>query len=138
MFLAKSFKKTRIINRIVKLMNTSITDFKAKNSNLGMFEAVQKKAEMLDEEFDELFNCMMSMDGLNVVLQKHNTSGKELNQISSRILCAGYGFQGKDFLPVALVSFGNTLDYILTNKNEILNYSNDEIKKVVEVARKML
>lgn len=124
-----SFKKSRIMKRIERIQRTPI--------NAKSFRQMMETGDKEEEAFEDLFRCMQQMPGYTEIIQIHRTSPKEIYKISSRISLA-YDYMNGHYLPVALVSYGNTLDFILCNKDSILNFGISEIESVVEQAITLL
>ena len=127
MLIFDSMKKSRVMKKIVNLMESPITGFQ------DMMTRKDKEKEL----FDELFQIMLRMNGLKQVIQKHNATPEEIQKISGRISLIIGHYHG-DYLPVSLVSFASTLDCLLENKDLIMNYGYDEVQQVVEMAVKRL
>ncbi len=129
-FFAMSAKKTMAMNKIANLML---------NPNASSLQAAIAHDEAVLKAFDNLYNQMMSMPGFSDILKEHNATSKDLREIATRTHLAGYSFaNNRDFIPVAVVAFGKALDYVLTNKDRILNYSYKEVREVIDVAIPML
>lgn len=120
--LFKSFKKTFLMFKITMIM-TDTTPVSDRIRKKGYWKYMHE----LDEAFEKLFNHMMTMRGYYEILSSHNATSQDLSKIAWRIYLSGYEYYKKDFLPIALVSFGDSLDYLLDNK-ECIN------KEVVEEA----
>ena len=123
-FLFLSAKKTRIMNKIAKLMLSP---------NLSSLQKVISYNEKITKSFDLHYQTMSSMPGFSDILEKHNATSDDLRKIASRVQLAGFMFANNgDYIPVAVVSFGKALDHVLTHKEKILNYSNTEVIEVIE------
>ena len=129
----RSVKKTITMNKITKMMLDPMAAFR-RDGVRGMMSADVE----LEALFNSLYSIMLDMPGYKDILLRHNTNGNELKLIANRVACAGFDFQGGDFLPVALLSFGQPLDVMLSHRDEILNHSYTEVAKVVDMAKKML
>lgn len=128
--LAMSAKKTMAMNKAAKLML---------NPNVSSLQAAIAHDEAVSKAFDNLYNQMLSMPGFSDILKEHNATSNDLKEIASRTHLAGYSFENNgDFIPVAVVAFGKALDYVLTNKDRILNYSYKEVREVIDNAIPML
>ena len=129
-FLALSAKKTTAMNKAAKLML---------NPNVSSLQAAMAHDEAISKAFDELYAQMKAMPGFSDILNKHNAPSNDLKEIASRTQLAGYSFaSNRDFIPVAVVSFGSALDYVLTNKDKILNYTYEEVCDVIDIAVTLL
>ncbi len=135
-----SSKKTLIMDKIIKSMNrpVDILSFMSTHSTSDLFSTLEQENDNLDLLFEALFVHLKKASACANIINIYDTSGKEFHKIASRISLAGYGFQGRDFLPVALLAFPAPMQYLLEHKDELLNHSNKEIQEVVEVARRML
>lgn len=114
--LFKSFKKTFLMFKITMIMTDTTP----------VIDSIRKKGywkymHELDEAFEKLFNHMMTMSGYYEILSSHNATSQDLSKIAWRIYLSGYEYYKRDFLPVYLVSFGDSLDYLLDNKESINN-----------------
>lgn len=129
-FLILSAKKTKAMNRAAKLML---------NPCLSSFQAILSHQEKIDRAFDALFRAMNSMPGFSDILKKYNATSSDLEKIASRTHLAGFSFADNgDYIPVAVVSFGRPLEYVLMNEDKILNYSYKEVSEVIENAIPLL
>ena len=128
--LIKSAKKTSIMNRIAKLMIAPVP-----MNGQEMF----KQGERLSVEFEKLYEILLKFPGYVEIIQKHHATSKDLESIAWRALCSGYQFAPNgDFVPVAVVSIGPALDFVLSAKEEILNYGYAEARTVFNEAVKLL
>lgn len=97
------------------------------------FQDMMTRRSKEEALFSELFYVMKKIDGLKQVIEKHRTNPEEVYSLANRISCfVGY-YQG-DYLPVSLVSFASSLDYLLSEKDALLNYSEREAMAVIKVA----
>lgn len=129
MGLMKSFKKSKIMKQIEKIQT--------KPYDTSSFRAMMLRSDEEDKAFEELFTCMSQLPGCAEVLQKHRTSAAEIQSISSRISLA-YDYRNGHYIPVSLVSFCDTLDYLLTNKDSILKHGVVEMQPIIDRAIAML
>lgn len=125
----KSFKKSKIMKKIerLKMMKLNIHSFED-------FSQYTKRHEKLSDCYSQLFACMQEMDGYREILAYYQTSAAELNEISDRIALTGYDYYRQYYIPVALVSLGKPLAYILENKHIILERGTSEIIELIENA----
>ena len=129
-----SNKKTKTMNKIARLMLNPphITSIDSLLKGQKHYDEIKKK-------FDDLFAIMSSMPGFSEILKTHNATSEDLEKISSRVQLAGYSFASNgDYIPVAVVSFGDALNHVLIHKEKILNYSNNEVIEVIEETIKLL
>lgn len=109
------------------------------NPNVSSLQDAIAHDEAVSKAFDNLYNQMLCMPGFSDILKAHSATSNDLKEIASRTHLAGYTFESNgDFIPVAVVAFGKALDYVLTNKDRILNYSYKEVREVIDVAIPML
>ena len=129
-FFFLSAKKTKTMNKIAKLML---------NPDLSSLQKIMSDRGKAKKLFDLHYQTMSLMPGFLDILEKHNATSKDLMEIAYRVQCAGYMFADNgDYIPVAVVSFGEALDFVLTHKEKILNYSYEEVIEVVEEAVELL
>ena len=106
--LFKSLKKSKIMKQAEQAMQKPL-DF----NNMFLTQESEKTVA-----FKELYSVMKSMNGFQGIIE--TTDASELYSLASRISCVR-DYNGKgDYLPVALISFPNTLAIILRNKETIL------------------
>lgn len=129
--LRNSNKKSKAMKKAIGIMRLR-KKFRSPD-DLNKLEEKEKIA------FQELFDSMKAMGGLlPVVIETYHTSPEELRHLANRIHDSGYEFYRQDFLPVALISFGKPLSYILDNKSQILDHGYDECISIIEVAKYLL
>ena len=125
-FIINSQKKTKAMNECASLWINYIRQ--------GTYWIYHQE---LDEAYQNLFNIMKKMGGFKEIIEKHNITSDKMLDVSSRMVELGYGnglYKNGDFLPVGLVSFGETLDFIFENWERLENSSNDEFCDIIEAA----
>lgn len=143
-FVNKSFKKSRIMSKIERLELADV--FKKPSINVvRMMEDGEKYRNKRKKLYHQLFECMMNMDGYRESLIKYNLTEIELARMAEVIQTKIMHFvpymnlkQGTDYLPVALVSLGRPLDYLLLHKEEILAWKSKNIDDYIRTAIELL
>ena len=129
-FFVLSAKKTIAMDRVKKLMLSPV----ATN-----WKALIAHDEALGKAFDKLYNIMKTIPGYSNILENHNATSEDLRKIAIMTQMAGYTFaRNGDYIPVAVISFGHALNYVLTHKDKIVNYSDAETIEVIDVAITLL
>lgn len=130
--LFKTIKKTILMNKITKIMtdDTSISQKLKKNTVMGV---LNERSQV----FKKLYRHMLSMPGYSQILRKHNATAADLEKLSSLIQWMGYEYFKNDYLPVALVSFGNPLDFLLTHRQEILESPKTSLSLIDEAIKRL-
>ncbi len=117
--LFKSIKKNYLVIKLTDIM-TDETPMSAQIATYGLYEFLNRRTTAVEN----LYNHMITMPGYREILMKHNATAHDLGEISSFIHMEGYEYYKRDYLPVALISFGPPLDYLLTNKKHLLTDKN--------------
>lgn len=124
-----SLKKSKAMKKAEKIMTSKMS---------LNFNAMMKRSEDEEAAFKELFITMKAFDDLVSVIDCYNTNPEELKSLASRIHMTGYEYQKSDFLPIALLSFPKPLAFILENKSQLMDHGFEEVRFVVEEAKKLL
>jgi hypothetical protein len=136
MLLFKAIKKALIMNRIERLYNKPL------NIEEMISQVINREKSEINKAIEDLYKCMLSTPGYKEILQNHGTTSEELKKIYSRILLIipriGGAYQKMLFVPVALISYGKPLNFILDNKELILSNNSDVMKDVVKQAINLL
>ena len=129
-FFANSYKKTMVMNRLASLMmNPVLTDL----------QSIMNHSQQINKSFESLYSVMASMPGFSDILKKHHATSLDLKEIATKTQAAGYMIADNgDYIPVAVVSFGKPLDYVLTHKAVFYEYNHKEIIRVIDAAIPML
>ena len=77
---------------------------------------------------------MKKMPGFHEILEQHQVTPELLKHIEARIACLGYPEIKNYYIPVALISIGKPLNYILSNKEEVLNKDFASAKRITDKA----
>lgn len=130
----ESFNKSKAMSKIIQIMTNDDEIYSQFSDPLEAGKYYHKLQNEKQEAFETLYECMQNMPPLAEILKKYQTTAKELEEISTRIFFNGYSrFYKVHYIPVALISFREPLNFILSNKDIIMLNSKDGFKKRVEI-----
>lgn len=129
-----SMQKSEIMKKIEKYEKERASALE--NGNISKYLYSSKDMEL--ELFTELYDCMNKMPVFHEILEAHNVTPKLLKSLEGRIALAGFPDMKGYYIPVALVSLKKPLNYILENKDVLLNHGINEIRPIVRDAIQFL
>ena len=114
----KSFAMFKVLRTIPPILNNDYTK---------MFSTSYiKKRERFLTELEKYYDFLISFEPFVPFYQKYKIGKDDLKHIFDLFQARGFGVQGNDYIPISVISYPASLEYLLFNKNIL--YSGDEDK----------
>lgn len=121
-FLLQSAKKTALMESIARLMLEKPDD--------SDFIKLSNHQAKVRAYFNPLYQHLLTMGGYSDILSAANATLDDLYRLAVYLQSAGFAFLGRDYLPVALVSFGPPLEYLLGVRRYVFSGTENEIRTI--------
>lgn len=132
--------KSSIMKQIEKMDKDALNMTKEQMHD-RLFESEEKQEKRVNTEnqlYSDLYDCMFEMPGFHDILEQHHATPEMLKALENRIKLIGYPDMKGYYIPVALISLGKPLNFILSNKEDILHSDIYTIQKITNQAIQLL